>query len=73
MNAYFASTGVLNDEKYSILHINPENALETLKDEEKINLYNIKLTKKAKAIALTNIIYYDNGNQTLPLRNEFAR
>ncbi|MCI8621543.1 MAG: hypothetical protein HFJ50_07580 [Clostridia bacterium] len=73
LNAYFASTGVLNDEKYSILHINPENALETLKDEEKINLYNIKLTKKAKAIALTNIIYYDNGNQTLPLRNEFAR
>ena len=73
LNAYFVSTGVLNNEKYSILYINPENALEVLKDEEKINLYNIKLNKKAKAIALTNIIYYDNSNQTLPVRNECTR
>ena len=37
------------------------------KDAKKINLYNIKLNKNTKAIALTNIAYYDNTNRTLPL------
>ncbi len=67
INVYFASTNVLNNQKYTILHINPQNALNTLKDEEKINLYSIKLSKNAKAIALTNIIFYENTNKTLPI------
>lgn len=66
INAYIASTGVLNNQKYSILYINPQNALDTLKDVDKINLYNIKLNEETKAIALTNIIYYENSNKTLP-------
>jgi len=66
INAYIASTGVLNNQKYSILYINPQNALNTLKDVNKINLYNIKLNENTKAIALTNIVYYENSNKTLP-------
>ena len=67
LNAFYASTAQLNNKEYDILSINPKNALEALKNCEKINLYNIKLNKKTKAIALTNIAYFDNNNQTLPL------
>lgn len=70
LNTFFASTGALNNQKYSILYINPKDALDTLKECDKINLYNIKLKENTKAIALTNIIYYDNSNKTLPIRNE---
>lgn len=71
LNGFFASTGALNNQKYNILYIEPENALDTLKDCEKINLYNINLNENTKAIALTNIMYYDNSNKTLPIRNEY--
>lgn len=67
LNTFFASTESLNNKEYGILYINPQNALDTLKDAEKINLYNIKLKEKTKAIALTNIMYYENTNRTLPL------
>lgn len=70
LNAYLASEGVLNNEEYAILYINPQNAIDTLKNAEKINLYSIKLNEKTKGIALSNIIYYDNKNKTLPIRNE---
>lgn len=70
LNGYFASTEVLNNEKYNILYINPQNALNVLKKYDKINLYSIKLDEKTKAIPLTNIMYYDNTNATLPLRYE---
>lgn len=67
LNAFYASTGVLNNQRYGILYLDPQNALDTLKNEEKVNLYNIKLNEKTKAIALTNIVYYDNSNLTLPM------
>ncbi len=67
LNTFFASTEALNNQKYAVLYINPQNALDTLKDAEKINLFNIKLNEKSKAIALTNIMYYENTNRTLPL------
>lgn len=67
LNTYFASTSMLNNQKFNILYINPQSALDTLKEVEKINLYNIKLNENTKAVALTNIIYYENGNKTLPL------
>lgn len=70
LNAYFASTNMINNQKYAILYMNPQNAINTLKECDKINLYNIKLKQDTKAIPLTNIVYYDNANKTLPLRNE---
>lgn len=73
LNVFFANTGALNNQKYTILYINPEKALDNLKEHDKINLYNIKLNENAKAIPLTNIMYYDNSNRTLPLRNECIR
>ena len=66
LNAFYASAVPLNNIDYNILYINPKNALEEIKEYEKINLYNIKLNYNSKAIALTNIAYYDNTNKTLP-------
>ena len=42
--------GVIANQDYNILYINPENALNTIKDSDKINLFNIKLKPKTKAI-----------------------
>lgn len=71
LNVFCASNAVLTGQKFNIFYIKPEDALETLKDCEKINLYKIKLNEKTKVIALTNIVYYDNTNKTLPVRNEY--
>lgn len=67
LNVFLASDAPLNNQTYSILYMNPQNAINTTKEIDKINLYNIKLNEKTNAIALTNIIYYDNTNRTLPL------
>lgn len=71
LNAFLATDKILTGQKFSILYIRPEEAIETMKDCEKINLYNIKLKENTKAVALTNIVYYDNTNKTLPVRNEY--
>lgn len=67
LNAFYASTESIKEQKYAILYINPQNAIDMLKNENRINLYNIKLKEDTKAIALTNIMYYDNSNRTLPV------
>ena len=36
-------------------------------DSTKINLYKINFSKGVKAVALSNCIYYDNQNKTLPI------
>jgi len=50
----------------SIFHINAENVIKDMKNNE-INLYKLNLKENTKCIGLTNIIYYDNYNKTLPL------
>jgi len=67
INTFYASAGVLNNTDYDILYINPKNALEEIKNYDRINLYRIKLKEDSKAIVLTNIAYYDNKNRTLPI------
>lgn len=66
VNAFYASLEGLNNQGYNVLYINPKNALEGQKNNNKINLYNIKLKEETRGIALTNIAYYDNNNKTLP-------
>ena len=67
LNTFYASPLPLNNTNYNILYINPKNALDDFKEEDKINLYRIKLNENSQAIALTNIAYYDNKNMTLPV------
>lgn len=58
-------TGELND-GFNIFYINPDNALKNVNENE-TNLYKIVLKENTNCLALTNIIFYNNTNQTLPL------
>lgn len=67
LNVYQASVKSLNTEGYNIFNINPENALYKIKNEPIVNLYAMHLKPTTPAIGLSNIIYYDNFNKTLPI------
>lgn len=66
ISIYIASDGKIDMKSLEVGHINPENALKDYYELKKINLYRIHLTYGTKAIGLTNIMYYDNKNKTLP-------
>jgi len=53
-------------EGFNVFYINPENALEHATNEDTI-LCKIVLKEGTNCIAFTNIMYYNNTNQTLPL------
>lgn len=57
--------GVLED-GFNVFYINPENALKNVTDKE-TNIYKLQLKEKTNCLAFTNIMYYNNTNQTLPL------
>jgi len=50
----------------NVFYMNPENALKQANDKD-IDLYKIILKENINCIPLTNIMYYNNANQTLPL------
>ena len=56
--------------KINVFNLNAEdevkNAMEK-SENNKINLYKIKLEKGSNAIAFSNCVYYDNQNKTLPI------
>ena len=69
--AYIAMPKTADIDKfgYSIYDITPEDAIARIKDspEKEFNLYKINLKENMPLIFYTNIMYYDNFNQTLPL------
>ena len=67
---YCTTTKKEIDKYFNVFDINSANVsqkIEELKEDKDITIYRINLKEKTEAIALTNIIYYDNANQTLPL------
>ena len=52
--------------KLNVFYINPEEALQH-SNKTKENLYKLNLSEGTNCIPLTNIIYYNNENKTLPL------
>ena len=50
----------------NVFYINPENALKHAQDKE-TTLYKLVLKEGVNCLAFTNIMYYNNTNQTLPL------
>lgn len=58
-------TGELT-EGLNIFYMNPESALKQANDKE-TSLHKIILKENVNCIPLTNIMYYNNTNQTLPL------
>lgn len=55
--------------QFNIFSIRGEQAIKEIKNPEnkRLNLYKIKLKENTNVAALTNIVYYDNINKTLPL------
>ena len=53
---------------YAIYHIIPENALKCAENinSDKINLYKLNISQGMPLIYYSNIIYYNNFNETLP-------
>lgn len=67
MSVYKASRKAIINEGFEIFHINPENAIKDVNGENTIYLYRINIKEKMNLIYLSNIIYFDNYNETLPI------
>ena len=71
MPVYLATENTEEIDKfgYGFYDIIPEKALHRVKNskENEFNLYKINIQEKMPLIYMTNIMYYDNYNQTLPL------
>ena len=63
-----SSKNELNKDIYNIFNINPEQEINKIlyNKEKEFNLYKINIKNGINAIMLTNIIYYNNKNRTLP-------
>ena len=64
---YMTSDKVLNTDEFGVFTINPEHAINKVKDMDKINLYRVRIKEQMPVAMFSNIIYYDNINKTLPL------
>lgn len=73
MNAYKSASNPIVKWNLAICNINPYKEIEKLfnKEEQTIHLYKINIEKGMDIIFYSNIVYYDNKNETLPLRNEY--
>lgn len=67
IDIYFCSNDKLDLNNIKMFYINPSEAIKANENAEKINLYKIKIKEGMNIIYNTNIIYYDNLNNTLPL------
>ena len=73
MNAYKSASNPIVKWNLAICNINPYKEIEKLldKEEQTIHLYRINIEKGMNIMFYSNIVYYDNKNETLPLRNEY--
>lgn len=67
IDIYLCSDEKLNLCDIRMFYINPTDAIKSVKELNKVSLYKIKIKEGMKLIYNTNIIYYDNINNTLPL------
>lgn len=65
--AYIAVNEKQDLQGLQVCNLKPEDAINELKDNKEIILYKINLKEDSKAIFLSNSIYYDNYNKTLPI------
>lgn len=64
---YIATIGKLEAIGLQRIYLNPEEAINSLKDETQINLCRINIKKDMPIIFYSNCVYYDNTNKTLPI------
>ena len=66
MPIYKVTEQKLEEKNFEIFNINIENTIEK-NQEDKLNLYKINIKEMDNIVYLTNIVYYNNNNETLPL------
>lgn len=58
----------LEEKEINIFNINSKEEIEkALRQEEKMNLFKIKLKKGTNLVGYTNIVFFENQNKTLPV------
>lgn len=67
MDIYYCSNEKLDLNDIKMFYINPSEAIKANGESEKLNLYKIRIKEGMNIIYNTNIIYYDNFNNTLPI------
>lgn len=63
MPVYMASKGEIKS-GYNIFYINAEEALKNVENDD--NVYKINFKNNMKCVAFSNIVFFNNTNQTLP-------
>lgn len=66
IDIYICDNDKLETSDIKMFYINPEDAINAFNKQEKLNLYKIKIKEGMNLIYNTNILYYDNLNNTLP-------
>ena len=66
MDIYLCSNEKINLNNIDMFYVNPADAIRK-EDTDKISLFKIKIKEGMNIIYNTNIIYYDNLNNTLPI------
>ena len=64
---YMTSTQKLDKKNLNILHLDINKAIAENTDKEEIYLYKINVKEAMSILYYSNIIFFDNTNQTLPL------
>lgn len=67
IDIYLCPTDKFNLSDLRMFYINPTDAINNVKELEKISLCKIKIKEGMNLVYNTNIIYYDNINNTLPI------
>ena len=69
LSVYKADTNILSTDNYNVFNITGTKAIEELlkKNINFFNIYKINLKENTPIVAFTNIVYFENTNQTLPL------
>ena len=67
MDIYLCSNEKLNLSDIKMFYINPSDAIKNEDNTDKISLYKIRIKEGMNIVYNTNIIYYDNFNNTLPV------
>ena len=67
LNVFKVSSVPFETKKYCFFNINPENALKERNNDDMVALYSIHLNQDTPSVGMSNIIYYDNFNKTLPI------
>ena len=67
MDIYLCLNEKLNLADIKMFYINPSDAINAKEDKDKISLYKVRIKEGMNIVYNTNIIYYDNINNTLPV------